>query len=245
MKVSRRLALTVLIIAAGFSTALAWSAHVGRKVWSPRVFGWRNPLMPEPAVAGQPGCPLRIEGMRFYSFKSLLSSVGSVMKFDVKNVSGKAVHSFSLSHHSPDPLDAGSVGVQPERPLRPGEAQDTSLSARGRDRITLAIDFVQFADGSTWYADPPRETVKPEGVRAGAEASLAFLRRILDAKGAAAVMDELPRIHADVMEPDFSTTGAYGIFGFYSGVTNTVVRVEQAHRERGLSGAETLLRRDR
>lgn len=242
MKFSTRPALILLVLAAGVSTALAWSAQVGRKVWSPRVFGWRNPLMPEPAVTAQPGCPLRIDNARFYSFKSPFSSVGSVLKFGVKNVGEGAVHSFALSYRSPDPLDTGAIGVQPERLLRAGEAHDAGVSARGKDRMTLTIDFVQFADGGTWYADPPRETVKPEGVRAGAEASLSHLRGILAAKGAAAVMEELPVIRLGVKDPGFSTRGAYGGFGFYGGVTNTVVRVERAHREGGLAGVEAFLR---
>ena len=99
MNYSRRLELILLILAAGVSTALAWSAQVGRKVWSPRVFGWRNPLMPQPVIATQPDCPLRIANTRFYCFKSLLSSVGPVLKFDMKSVSGRAVHSFALSYH--------------------------------------------------------------------------------------------------------------------------------------------------
>lgn len=243
MKFSRRPALILLILAAGVSTALAWSAGVGRRVWSPRVFGWRNPLMPEPAVAAQPGCPLRIDNTRFYSFKSLLSSVGSVLKFDVRNVGVRAVHSFALSYHSPDPLDTGAISVRPERLLRAGEAHDAGISARGKDRVTLTIDFVQFADGGTWYADPPRETVKPEGVRAGAEASLRYLRGVLAAQGAAALMGELPAIRLGVKDPGLSTWGAYGGFGFDSGVTNTVVRVERARREGGLAGVAALLRR--
>lgn len=242
MKFSRRPVLTLLIVTAAVPTALAWSAGVGRKVWSPRVFGWRNPLMPEPAVAAQPGCPLRIGNTRLYSFKSFLSSVGSVLKFDVRNVGDRAVHSFALSYHSPDPLDTGAIGVQPERLLRAGEAHDAGISARGKDRITLTIDFVQFADGGTWYADPPRETVKPEGVRAGAEASLSYLRAILAAEGAAAVMGELPVIRLGVKDPGFSAWGAYGGFGFDSGVTNTVVRVGRARREGGLASVEAFLR---
>jgi hypothetical protein len=232
----------MLLILAGASIALAWSAQIGRKVWSPHVFGWRNPLMREPVVASQPGCPLRIEDARFYSFTSLLPPFGSVLKFDVKNGSGNAVHSFTLSYDSPDPLDTGAVGVQPETLLPPGGVQDTSISARGKDRITLTIDFVQFADGGTWYADPPRETVKPEGVRAGAAAALSFLRAVLEKKGAAAVVEELPRIHADVTGPDFSQTATYGHFGFYVGVTNAVVRVERAYRGGGLSEVEDLLK---
>lgn len=243
MKLRPRLALALLALAVGASSALAWSARVGRRVWSPAVWGWRDFLKGQPVVAGQPGAPLRIVGARFYSFVSLGSSVGSVLSFDAQNVSRKPIHSFTLSHHSPDPSDTGSGGYQPEAILQPGQSEAVKISAQGKGRMTLVVDFVQFADGSTWYSNPPQETVKPEGVRAGARASLIFLRDVLESRGAAAVMEELPRIHADVTEPDFSTAGAYGHFGFYCGVTNTVVRVQRAYDEGTLPGVEALLKR--
>src|SRR5215216_5959372 len=218
-----RITSALLLVLVGVPAALAWSAQVGRKVWSPRVFAWRNFLKERPAVREQTDSPLRVVNTRFYSFASFLSAVGSVLKFDLMNVSRKPVHSFTVSHHSPDPLDTGSIGVQPEETLRPGQSAGAGISARGKDRITLALDFVQFADGSTWYADPPRQTVKPEGVRDGALAAFEHLRGLLDSDGAAAVMDALPRIHLDVREPDFSSRERYGFFGFYYGVDNAVV----------------------
>jgi len=56
-------------------------------------------------------------------------------------------------------------------------------------------------------------------------------------------MNALPRIHADVNSPDFSTREVFGHFGFYCGVTNTEVRVRYAHEEGGSSRVEDLLRR--
>jgi hypothetical protein len=100
---------------------------------------------------------------------------------------------------------------------------------------------VQFADGDVWYSDPPNASVKPEGVRAGAQVATEHLLRILESDGAAAVMDALPRIRADVDYPDFSTREVFGDFGFYCGVTNTEVRVQHAHREGGLSQVGDLL----
>jgi hypothetical protein len=243
MKLPPRLALALLALAVGASSALAWSARIGRRVWSPAVWAWRDFLKEQPVVAEQPGAPVRIVGARFYSFMSLGSSVGSVLTFDVENVSRKPIHSFTLSHHSPDPVDTGSGGYQPEAVLKPGQSEAVKISVQGKGRMVLVVDFVQFADGSTWYSNPPQETVKPEGVRAGARASVSFLRGVLESRGASAVMEELPRIHADVMEPDFSTADAYGHFGFYCGVTNTAVRVQRAYDEGALPGVEAFLRK--
>jgi hypothetical protein len=243
MKITPRLTIAVLTFTAGVFAAAGWSAHIGRKVWSPRVFAWRNFFKPPPIVEEQPNSPLRIVDTRFYSFMSIGSSIGSVLKLDFKNVSSRPIHSFSVSYYSPDRLDTGSFGCQPQTFLQPEHLETTGISSRGKERVKLSVDFVQFADGDVWYADPPKATVKPEGVRAGAQAATKHLLRILDSDGAEAVMDALPRIRADVDSPEFSTSEVYGHFGFYCGVTNTEVRVQHAYQEGGLSQVEGLLRR--
>ena len=243
MKTKPRLTIAVLTFTAGVLAATGWSASIGRKVWSPRVFGWRNFLKPQPIIEEQPGSPLHIVDTRFYSFVSIGSSVGSVLKLDFRNVSSKPIHSFSVSYYSPDPLDTGSFGCQPQRFLQPADLETTSISSRGRDRLKFSVDFVQFADGDVWYSDLPKTTVKPEGVRAGAQAATKHLLSILESHGAAAVMDALPRIRADVYSRDFSTREGFGDFGFYCGVTNIEVRIQHAYQEGGLSQVEDLLRR--
>jgi hypothetical protein len=245
MKIRPGLTIAVLTFTVGILATAGWSASVGRKVWAPRVFGWRNFLKPHPIIEEQPGSPLRIVDTRFYSFMSIGSSVGSVLNLDFKNVSSRPIHSFSVSYYSPDPLDTGSFGCQPQTFLQPEHLETTSVSSRGRDRVTFSVDFVQFADGDVWYSDPLKATVKPEGVRAGAEAATKHLLRILKSDGAAAVMDALPRIRADVPSPDFSTREVFGDFGFYCGVTNVEVRVQHAYLEGGLLQVEDLLRRQR
>jgi hypothetical protein len=45
-----------------------------------------------------------------------------------------------------------------------------------------------------------------------------------------------------VESPEFSMDKVYGGFGFYNGVNNTALRVENAYREGGLSSVEKLLR---
>ena len=244
MKLGPRLTSAFLLVLFSVPAALAWSAQIGRKVWSPHVFAWRSFLKKQPVIRSQPGSPLRIVNPRFYSFASFISSVGTVLKFDLKNVSGKHIHSFTISYSSPDPLDTGSIGVRPEKTLQPGQSAESGISARGKDEITLMVDFVQFSDGSTWYSDPPNYTVKPEGVRAGASAAHKYLLGVLQSKGVSAAMEALPGIHAEVSDADFiRTKEVYGFGGFYSGVTNTAVRVEHAYRQGGLSKVEEFLKR--
>ena len=220
MKITPGLTIAVLTFSVGVLAAAGWPATIGRKVWSPRVFGWRNFLKPQPIIEEQPGSPLHIVDTRFYSFMSIGSSVGSVLKLDFKNVSNRPIHSFSVSYYSPDPLDTGSFGCQPQTFLQPEHLETTGVSSRGRDRVKFSVDFVQFADGDVWYSDPLKATVRPEGVRAGAQAATKHLLRILESGGATAVMDALPRIRTDVASPDFSTREVFGYFGFYCGVSS-------------------------
>jgi hypothetical protein len=243
MKITPRLSIAVLTFIAGVLAAAGWSASIGRKVWSPRVFAWRNILKPQPVIEEQPGAPLQVVDPRFYSFMSISSSIGTVLQLDFKNVSNKPIHSFTISYYSPDRLDTGSFGCQPQSFLRPEQVETTGVESRGRERVKFSVDFVQFADGSVWYSDPPKATVKPEGVRAGAQAATKHLIRILESAGAAAVMNALPRIRADVDYADFSTREVFGNFGFYCGATNIEVRVQHAYQEGGLSQVEDLLRR--
>lgn len=217
MKFTTRRAFIVLAVTAGFLALAAWSARIGKRVWSPKVFGWRNPFKPQPIIEKQLDCPLQLVRPRFYSFTSIGSAIGSVMKIDAKNVSDKPIHSFSVSLHSSDLLGNGSSGIQPEKPLQPGKIQIVGESSRGSDRVTVSVDFVQFADGNVWYADPPREVVKPKGVQAGEQAAINYLREVVKSDGAAAVIKVLPHIRMKISEPNFSTRENYGYFGFYCG----------------------------
>ena len=105
---------------------------------------------------------------------------------------------------------------------------------------SLTIDFVQFADGTIWFSNLLQSTVKPDGLRAGAKAAANYQLAVMSRDGVQAVMTNLPRIHADVRAPiGAANNPEFGIFGFYSGVTNTAVRVE--HEYKG-GGAERVVR---
>jgi hypothetical protein len=61
--------------------------------------------------------------------------------------------------------------------------------------------------------------------------------------GIEAVMKTLPQIHGKVREPiDRAKNLEFGIFGFYCGVTNTVVRVEHEYKNGGTESVERFLR---
>src|SRR6267378_105607 len=176
------------------------------------------------------------------SNKSLDAS-GGVLRFDITNRSNKAVHSYDCRYYSPVPVGNGSYGSQPEEGLLPGRSLDDSISAHEYAPLTLTIDFVQFADGTTWFSNSPLSTVKPDGLRAGAKAAANYLLTVMTRDGVQTVMTSLPRIHADVSAPFGAPTNPeFGIFGFYCGVTNMAVRVQHEYKDSGAQGVEIFLR---
>jgi hypothetical protein len=243
MKYKRRLLFALVTFIVGTLCAAIWSAHLGKRLWSPRVFAWPNPLRRPPAIDLRPDSPLLISNPRYYSLMSIGSAIGGVLRFDVTNRSNKLIHSYDCRYYSPVPFGNGAYGSRPEEGVQPGESQEDAISAHEYAPLTLTIDFVQFADGATWFSDSPHSTVKPEGVKAGAKAAATYLLAVLNRDGIEAVMEALPRIHADVMEPGGTANEPdFGIFGFYCGVTNTAVRVEHEYKERGADGVKPLLR---
>lgn len=243
MKYATRLLIALLTFIIGVLGAAMWSAHLGTSVWSPRVFAWRNPLRQTPQIDVQPDSPLLISSPRYYSFMSIGSGVGGVLHFDITNRSNKPVHSYHCRYSSPVPVGNGAYGSQSEDGLLPGHSRDDSISAHEYAPLTLTIDFVQFADGTTWFSSSPHSIVKPDGLKAGAKAAANYLLTVMNRDGVQTVMDTLPRIHADVTDPDDASPNfEFGLFSFYCGVTNTVVRVEHEYKDGGPQRVEAFLR---
>lgn len=230
MKYSSRLFIGVLSFTLGTIAAAAWSKRLGRRVWSPRVFAWPNVLRRPPKIELQPDSPLLITNPRYFAFASLRSAVGGVLRYTVVNGSSKLVHSYACRHYSSGPHGNGAYGSRPPGGLPPRQSREDSIAAHDYHELTLTIDFVQFADGTMWFSGDQRATVKPEGIRAGAKAAGAHLLRMLEQDGPDAVVEALPRIHADIRGP-FGRTAPdeFGSFGFYSGVTSMAVQISHAY----------------
>src|SRR5947207_12053856 len=136
----------LVVFTAGVLIAAKGSNSLGKQVWSPRVFAWRNPLRPPPNIDLRPDSPLIISNPRYYAFMSLGSGIGGVLRFEVTNRSNKVIHSYDCRYYSPVPVGNGSYGSNPEEGLLPGQTRDDSISAHEYAPLTLTIDFVHFAD---------------------------------------------------------------------------------------------------
>src|SRR5436190_3881510 len=232
------LSIALLVFSTGVVAAKR-ADHLGKQVW---VFEWRNPLRQSPEIDLPPDSPLLITYPRYYSFMSIGSGIGGTLRFDITNRSNKPIHSYDCRYYSPVPVGNGSYGIAPEG-LLPAQSRADSISADEYAPLTLTIDFVQFADGTTWLSNSPHSTVKADGLEAGAKAAASHLLAVMNRDGVGTVMATLPRIHADVTEPNgTSANPGFGIFGFYCGVTNTAVRLEREYRDGGAQRVETFLR---
>src|SRR6266404_1603886 len=143
MECTRRLLIAFLTLIIVILGAAIWSAHLGKRVWSPRVFAGRNPLRQPPKIDLHPDSPLVVSNARYYSFMSIGSGVGGVLRFEVTNRSNKVIHSYDCRYYSPVPVGNGSYGTG-AGDLLPGQSRKDSISENEYVPPTLTIDFVQF-----------------------------------------------------------------------------------------------------
>jgi hypothetical protein len=189
--------------------------------WSPRRFDCDQPA----------NCPLIVEHPQRWLWVSLGLGVGvwCFIGVAVKNRSSTAIHSFALrfltEHNS-------GIGVQPERPLLPGEAERSDIQETNPDCAGVRVDFVQFVTADVWCRRDPYALVTEAGLAAGSAAAVRFLQSTAERLGAEAILPALSRIHVDVVGPMTETT--FGPFGYYAGVTRVAVAVQSAFDRRGL-----------
>jgi hypothetical protein len=242
MRYTARLPMAFAIFTIGCLIAVASSPHLGKQVWSTRVLALPNPFRQPPKIDLQPDSPLLISNARYYWLISISSGISGVLRFEITNRSDKVIHSYDCRYNSPVSVGNGSYGTQLEE-LLTGQIHNDSISAQEYAPLTLTLDFVQFADGSAWFSSSPQSTVKPDGFRVGAKAAADYLLSVMNENKVQTVIDTLPRIHAEVRDPDFPNMKTeFGIFSFYCGVTNMAVRVEHEYKSGGAQGVERFLR---
>ena len=188
---------------------------------SRRVFTWRNPFRSAPRVAAQPDCPLQILRPRVYSYASLGSRIEKLLRFDVRNIGDKTIHSYFWRHASPVTEANGGFGCQPQGGLSPGACQHETAWLSWPGPLTITIDFVQLSDGTVWLTSDPQSAITHAGLDAGARAAGDYLLRVWRQGGTDGLAAVLGRIHADVQDTEWTREKheRLGAFGFYAGVT--------------------------
>lgn len=106
------------------------------------------------------------------------------------------------------------------------------------NKVVLSVDFVEFADGSTWGADTFKMSEKLAGQRAGGRAALTELRDKSKKHGLKAVSDAIDE--EIVLTPESDKSRIWKV-GFEEGVRIVRVRLQHAKRKGGSSALESEL----
>lgn len=109
------------------------------------------------------------------------------------------------------------------------------------DNITISVDFVEFADGTSWGPDISKSKERLLGLRAGARVATSYFLDVLKQKGPQAVMNTIKEGAAD-LTPDPSHSLEW-LDGFRGGVGAIRGRLESAYTKSGFLEIESELRR--
>ena len=108
-------------------------------------------------------------------------------------------------------------------------------------QLTLSVDYVEFADGTTWGPDAFKSVDRVAGRRAGAEAERELLLKMLTESGAAAVVKAIEAGLPDRTAPPGHSPEWGQNFNLGAKALRTRVRVAQF--EGGAANVEALLRK--
>ena len=130
--------------------------------------------------------------------------------------------------------------------LQPGQKDGRSVWRRATDpgsqpNVELAIDFVEFTDGSVWGMDTCESAQRLDGLRAGARAAKGQLKKILHEEGPEKVAAEL-KSRSKRMDPPEGRSNVW-MEGFRAGVSDFRGRVVRAFEEGGLPDITSALAR--
>lgn len=168
----------------------------------------------------------------------------------VENVSDLEIGAYALRSSAADSTQNSGACLlhniqSPGKILRPGNSDGKSMWRRiALDRpssdIELSLDFVEFANGSTWGVDVCQSAERLSGLRAGALAAKDKLAKMLDQNNGKALINML-KFDAPILEAPEDHSPVW-VEGFQGGVRTLFERVRKANDEGGPPEAERVLR---
>lgn len=191
------------------------------------------------SVRAQADAPLRISSVVDNSD----DTDTPLVEFVVENVGAKPVLAFWVSYDmvvrgTSVTLGRGVNANKQELILPPGKRRALAVSNPDKEKVVLSVDFVEFADGSTWGANTAQYAESLAGERAGARAEAERLMTLLKTGGLRAVEKAAAE---KVNYPDLTTESRREV-SFLIGVSTTRFRVLRASEKGELSAVEYALR---
>jgi hypothetical protein len=170
------------------------------------------------------------------------------LDFAVENVSEKAIRAYAIRVFEGELNDrSGSLSfsnlTSTTAIIQPNQTRSEEMRGHGYaampQSLKIAVDFVEFVDGSTWGQDVFESAQRLEGQRAGAKAMLDRLRRIKQQSGIEAVVKAVEDDALETRPPDEKIE--IWKEGFKTGVGSVGARVRLAYKNGGLSAAQVAI----
>jgi hypothetical protein len=220
-----------IIFLAGVSSIAAQS----RDSQQPAQISWQRV-----AVQSPPDAPLRISSVVDNSD----DPEAPLVNFVVENVSSKPIQAYWLSydisaHGVNVRLGSGINATSQELVLPPGKRRETAILNRGKEKISLLVDFIEFADGTTWGNGAAKYGESLAEERRGAQVEAQRLRKLQETSGLTAVVAAVAEKETSLRSNHFvSRSESNSLIGARA----TRLRVLRAYERGGLSAIESALR---
>jgi len=202
------------------------------------------------SVEPQLDVPLDISSVRIDSTQPdylrpdfVVVSVSAVLT----NISHATIDALAVSHGTRG--ETGKSGVMfanilsLDQVLQPGQSKTLTLVTKPQQELalglTLAVDFVEFTDGTTWGADKFNSAEQLAGQRAGAATEKATLFKLLKERGLTDVVNRLTTDSPNIFTPSGHT--AQWEDGFRMGSAILRNRLHHAHEKGGAPQLEVEL----
>ncbi|MCP9495749.1 MAG: hypothetical protein MSG64_14980 [Pyrinomonadaceae bacterium MAG19_C2-C3] len=195
---------------------------------------------PKITIHGQQGTPIVISAQ----YVDASTPTKPIFIYVLANVSTKPIRAYTIKHevsygdaqyksHGANSVQLPSISqaLLPNRSRQEEGGGETRYS-QPVNEIALSVDFVEFADGTTWGEDEYKFAEKLAGVRAGGKAALKKFREKLNKGGLDALVEVLTQ--DDITAPDILNGSQERKDGFETGVSVIRHRLKQAKDKGGL-----------
>lgn len=191
------------------------------------------------AVQSPPDAPLRISSVVDNSD----DPDAPLVNFMVENVSSKPIQAYwisydTIAHGINVRLGSGLNATNQEMILPPGKRRATAVLNHDKEKISLSVGFIEFADGTTWGSDTAKYGESLAGERRGAQAEAQRLRKLLETGGVSAIVAAVSERELSMRSNHFSHSKSSSLIGARA----MRLRVRRAYDQGGLTAVESALR---
>jgi hypothetical protein len=199
--------------------------------------------LPRVVIESQPGAPVQLNviQMRWATPTREILDI----YLEVKNVGTRSIRAYATRTGKPEQGGCFIYNAMAPGKVIRAEQSDAKSRFVGVSRtsppviIYEAVDFVEFADGTTWGEDRCEAADYLAGGRAGGRAALELLRGSLKREGAEAVWQKLNNSPLEIEPPEDHTERWKS--AFREAVRTISERVRRAYHSEGLPEMETTL----